>query len=141
MLVNKNSGYFLSTNAFFGSTVRIAYCGGVHILSSVIRFGGLLEVVQNTGRTGGVFMVISSDVYLTNRALFSNIQADNGGAMSLISSVLQISPNATINFTNNVAGVLGGAIYIFSEPRTIYLFKVFWVRPTSCCLLHSSPTR
>ena len=119
VLDNKNSGYFLSTNAFFGGIVRIAYCGGVHILLSVIWFGGLLEVVQNTGRIGGVFMVISSDVYLTNRALFSNNQADNGRAMSLISSVLHISPYATINFTNNVAGVLGGAIYIY-EPRTTF---------------------
>ena len=39
--------------------------------------------------------------------------------MSLISSVVHISPSATINFTSNVAGVLGGAIYI-SEPRTTF---------------------
>ena len=115
--LNINSaGVFISTNASFGGTVRIAHCRGVDIVSSVVRFAGSLEVMHIS--TGGLW-VINSDVYLTNRALFSNNKEPNGGAMSLISSVLHISPNASVNFTNNTAGLLGGAIYI-SEPRTTF---------------------
>ena len=41
--------------------------------------------------------------------------------MSLMSSVLHISPNASVNFTTNGAKLLGGAIYI-SEPRSTFYF-------------------
>ena len=118
--LNINSaGVFISTNASFGGTVRIAHCRGVDIISSVVQFDGSLEVMHNIGRIGGILVIINSDVYLTNRALFSNNKAPNGGGMSLISSVLHISPNASVNFTNNTAGRLGGAMYI-SEPRTTF---------------------
>ena len=56
-------------------------------------------------------------MYITGRALFLDNHAANGGAISFISSVMYISPNATVNFTKNYAKHLGGAIYI-AEPRT-----------------------
>ena len=113
--------FFHFTNyVFFGGRMKIEnntfdYQG--FLLSNEVWFSGSLEVVGNTGReTGGIY-AMSSDIFIRGIALFSDNQADNGGAMTLVYSVMHISPKATVNFTGNYAHWLGGAIYI-SEPRT-----------------------
>ena len=117
-----------ATFALFAGRMKIAnntfsYQGFVS--SKEVRFSGSLEVVGNRGiETGGIY-AFNSDIFITGTALFSDNQADSGGAMTLITSVMHISPKATVNFTRNYAHWLGGAIYI-SEPRirNIYMFDI-----------------
>ena len=122
LLNNTASGIFISSNAFFSGRVNITnnsdiYYGAIYILSSVVRFSGILEVVGNRGGVSGGFILLGSEIYITERALFlDNYATTNGGAISLISSVMYVSNNAAVNFTKNYAQQLGGAIYI-SEPR------------------------
>ena len=120
-VVDNNSNELLifdSTKVNFTGTVRIAnnnnsFFGAQSFISSKVRFGSL-EVVRNIG--GGIYS-LNSEIFITDTALFSDNYASNGGALTLISSVLHISPNATVDLTRNHATFLGGAIFI-SEPRT-----------------------
>ena len=91
--------------------------GVLHIDNSSVVFHGSLEVVDN--REIGAITASNSDLYLINTATFSNNYASNGGAITLISSFMYVSPNATVEFTRNFARWFGGAIYI-SKPRTDY---------------------
>ena len=110
---------FDSTKAFFSGTVRIAnnnitYFGAQSFVSSTAWFSGSLEMEGNIG--GGIY-ARNSELFITDMASFSDNYASNGGAMVLISSVVYISPTATVDFTRNCAQFIGGAIFI-SEPRT-----------------------
>ena len=125
LLNNTASGTFFSSNASFSGRVNIRnnsdiYYGALSFISSVVRFNGNLEVVGNRGVSGG-FILFGSDIYITENALFlDNYAAKNGGAISLISSVMYIASNAAVDFTKNNAQQLGGAIYI-SEPRISFV--------------------
>ena len=126
LLNNTASGTFLSTNASFSGRVNITnnsgnYYGAISFLSSVVRFNGNLEVVGNRGGVSGGFILFGSEIYITERALFlDNYAATKGGAISLIFSLMFVSYNARVNFTNNYAHQLGGAIYI-SEPTISFV--------------------
>ena len=118
-LFNNNAfGLFICTNASFSGAVRLVNntaildVGVFDAVFSEILFKGTLEVVGNRGEVSGALFVGNSDLYITGRALFLDNHAANGGAISFISSVMHISPNATVNFTKNYAKHLGGAIYI-----------------------------
>ena len=63
-----------------------------------------------------IFLSLKKALFLDNHA------ATNGGAISLISSVMYVSHNATVNFTKNYAQQLGGAIYI-AEPIVSFLYN------------------
>ena len=123
MFNNTGYGLFTYTNASFSGAVRLVNNtvildeGIFNAIYSELWFKGTLEVVGNRGEASAGFSLVDSDMYITGRALFLDNHAANGGAISLISSVMHISPNATVNFTNNYAKRLGGAIYI-AEPRT-----------------------
>ena len=138
MFNNTGSGFFTSTNASFSGTVSLLsntaiFDGGVfNTVFSALWFKGTLEVMGNRGEVSGGFFVVNSDMYITGTALFADNNAANGGAISFISSVMHISPNATVNFTNNYAEHLGGAIYI-SEPRTS-LFLIASSTAFSCSI-------
>ena len=68
-------------------------------------------------------------------ATFSDNSASNGGALSLISSVLHVSPNAVVNFTRNHATGLGGAVYIIlSNPRTNIVCDALTSTASSCSI-------
>ena len=129
LFCNKASGFFISTNASFSGTVKVVNNtavfdeGVVNVVHSVLWFKGTLEVVGNRGEVSGGLSLANSNMYITGRALFSDNHAANGGAISFISSVMHISPNATVYFINNYAEHLGGAVYI-SKPRT----SVFWIK-------------
>ena len=138
MFKNTASGFFFSTNASFSGTVRVVNntatfdAGVVNAVYSVLWFKGALEVIGNRGEVSGGLFLGNTDIYITGRALFKDNYAANGGAISFISSVMHISPNAAVNFTNNYADLLGGAIYI-SEPRTTFLL-VTYVASFSCSI-------
>ena len=138
MLNNAGSGFFTSTNASFSGTVSLLnntaiFDGGVfNAVFSELWFKGTLEVIGNRGEVSGGLFLVNSDMYITGTALFSDNHAANGGAISFISSVMHISPNATVYFTNNFAEHLGGAIYI-SEPRTS-LFLIASSTAFSCSI-------
>ena len=117
---------FNQMNASIDGQVRIANntlkynslsSGVLHIDNSSVVFHGSLEVVDN--REIGAITASNSDLYLINTATFSNNYASNGGAITLISSFMYVSPNATVEFTRNFARWFGGAIYI-SKPRIDY---------------------
>ena len=118
LLNNTPTAYFFSSNAYFSGRVRVAnnngiYYGALSFMISVVRFNGNLEVVGNRGGVCGGFLLVGSEIHITERALFlDNYAATNGGAISLITSSMHVSNNAPVNFTKNYAQQLGGAIYI-----------------------------
>ena len=135
LLNNTASGTFFSSNVSFSGRVNITnnsdiYYGALSFISSVVRFNGNLDVVGNRGVSGG-FILFGSDIYIAEKALFlDNYAAKNGGAISLISSVMYIASNAAVNFTKNNAQQLGGAIYI-SEPRISFVDCDVFDKPRS----------
>ena len=68
-------------------------------------------------RGGGGITALNSELSFYNTANFSDNHSSKGGAITLISSVMYISLSATVDFTNNSARYLGGAVYI-EKPRT-----------------------
>ena len=116
------SVFFISTTVYLFGPTKVAnnsnagnHVGALQIESTTVKFHGRLEVVGNRG-TSGVITTVDSNLVFTGKANFSDNYAPNGGAMSLFSSVMQVSPNATVDFTRNRADWLGGAIYI-SKPK------------------------
>ena len=69
-------------------------------------------MVGNRGKESGGIQALISNLYITGRASFADNYTSNGGVLTLISSVLYISPNATVDFTRNHAQWLGGAVYM-----------------------------
>ena len=101
------------------NTIRreIPHYGVFDMRDSAVFFHGSLEVVGN--REEGAITALRTDLFFNNVATFSNNFASNGGAITLISSSMYVSPNATVEFNRNSARWFGGAIYI-SKPRTDY---------------------
>ena len=126
VLNNTACGILFSTSASFSGRVRVTnnsdiYYGAISFSSSVVWFNGNLEIVGNRGGVSGGFSLFGSKIHISERALFlHNHAATNGGAISLIFSVMRISYNATVNFTKNYARKLGGAIYL-SEPTNSFM--------------------
>ena len=92
--------------------------GALNIFNTKAKFHGSLEVSGNRAESGGI-TADNSDVVITGTAIFSDNHAANGGGLSLITSLLRVSPKATVEFSRNHAEGLGGAIFI-SKPRTSY---------------------
>ena len=92
--------------------------GALNIFNTKAKFHGHLKVSGNRAESGGI-TADNSNVVITGTAIFSDNHAANGGGLSLITSLLRVSPKATVEFSRNHAEGLGGAIYI-SKPRTRY---------------------
>ena len=128
VLDNNSDGRLLTfdrTTASFDGKVRIANnnyssFGAQNFISSVVWFTGSLEVVKNRGIDCGGIYAVDSDLFITDTASFSNNYALKGGALTFISSVMHVSPNASVDFTKNKAQLFGGAIHI-SDPRTRFI--------------------
>ena len=128
VLDNNSDGRLLTfdrTNASFDGKVRITHnnyssFGAQNFISSVVWFTGSLEVVKNRGIDCGGIYAVDSDLFITDTASFSNNYALKGGALTFISSVMHVSPNASVDFTKNKAQLFGGAIHI-SDPRTRFI--------------------
>ena len=104
--------------------------GNLNIFNSQLHFNGRLICSGNKAESG-VISADNSDIFFTNEAIFLDNSAANGGAISLVSSVMHISPNATVNFTRNQASGLGGAVYILNpRNRAVCEDRPFTV--TSC---------
>ena len=101
------------------------------IVNSTVRFYSSLLVTSNS-RSGGIW-ADNSDLYFYDIAAFADNYAANGGALVLITSVIYISSNATVFFTNNSAEFLGGAIYI-SKPRTAFLCSTISAAIATCSI-------
>ena len=128
---------FFSTDVFLNGTVRLARnhlsdFGPMNSIHSTIWFLGSVEVVGNRAESGGI-TADSSDLFFTNNALFLDNQAANGRGVTLISSVMHISPEATVNFTRNHAERFGGAIFI-SKPRQRYVCDVTTATAATCSI-------
>ena len=108
-MVELNGTVFVQNNA-------VNDFGSLNVLNSQVHFNGRLICSENKAESG-VISADNSDIFFTNEALFLSNSAANGGAISLVSSVMHISPNAIVNFTRNQASGLGGAVYILN-PRT-----------------------
>ena len=108
------------------------------IVNSTVRFYNSLLVTSNSG-SGGI-LADNSDLYFYDIAAFADNYAANGGALLLLTSVIYISFNATVFFTNNNAEFLGGAIYI-SKPRTAFLCSEIIAAIATCSiqLLEENP--
>ena len=117
---------FSGTNASLYGQVRIANntksynirtssSGVLFFESSTVEFYGSLEVVGNM-ENGGI-TASNSDLFFYGRAKFSDNYSRNGGAITLVSSLMCVSVNATVEFNRNFARWLGGAIYISEQER------------------------
>ena len=104
----------------------------MNFISSSARFQSSLEVVGNRAESGGI-TADNSDLYFTNAANFSDNKASNGGGVTLISSIMYVSPDASIGFHNNSVEGLGGAIFI-SKARTTYVCDVLTATAPSCSI-------
>ena len=81
--------------------------------SSEVYFEGEILFVNNTGRQGGAISAYSSKLYFEGNVSFIGNLADNGGAISLKEgAVINLKGDTHIIFTNNVAEMYGGAVYI-----------------------------
>ena len=128
---------FFSVNVSFNGLVRLANnnlsdFGTLNIFKSVVWFEGILEVEGNRAESGAI-TADNSELYLTNTTTFSDNWAANGGALTLTSSVMYISPTATVEFIRNQAGGLGGAVYI-SKPRQTYVCDAHMATTASCSI-------
>ena len=134
---------FFTGNVSFGGLVRVAdnnvsHYGALNIFDSQVDFDGALEVEGNRAESGGV-TAYNSEIVITDRATFTDNHAPNGGAMTLISSFLYVSLNASVSFARNQADELGGAIYI-TKPRQMYMCDVIAGTPPTCSIQILSPT-
>ena len=115
--------------------------GAINILNTKASFHGRLEISGNMAESGGI-TADNSVISINGKATFSDNEAANGGALTLVSSVLYVSPNATIEFARNHAQGLGGAIFI-SKPRTRYVCDTLTATASTCSiqvLADRSPT-
>ena len=90
--------------------------GTLYAIQSNVSFYGSLECIWNRAESG-VLTATDSNVYFSGDALFFENTAENCGAVSLITSVMHISPSATVNFTRNYAKERGGAVYVSNPPN------------------------
>jgi hypothetical protein len=127
--------FFSAMTAEFSGTVfvqdnELNEFGSLNIFNSQLHFNGRLICSGNKAESG-VISADNSDIFFTNEAIFLGNSAANGGAISLVSSVMHISPNATVNFTRNQASGLGGAVYILN-PRNRAVCEDLPFTVTSC---------
>ena len=134
---NGFSVLFFSTDLNFDGTVivtnnSVSDFGAFNVIKSNINFGGYLKCTGNTAESGAL-TADYSDMTIPGVADFSDNTAENGGAISLVSSVMYISRNATVNFTRNIANSVGGAIYI-TKPRSMAICNELVSTATSCSI-------
>ena len=107
--------------------------GVLNIFSSTVLFKGHVIAEGNHGESG-VIKADTSDIHLTGTAIFSNNHAANGGAMTLSSSTLKVSSNASVDFVGNRAEGLGGAIYIPKPSSKEVLCEPNQIRVEKCSI-------
>ena len=139
--VRNNVGFSIllnSMNASLSGQVLVEKNNGTRdlirpltIVNSTVRFYSSLLVTSNSG--GGGIWADNSDLYFYDIAAFADNYAANGGALLLVTSVIYISSNATVFFTNNNAEFLGGAIYI-SKPRTAFVCSTISAAIATCSI-------
>ena len=126
-----NVGFFLLSFSNFssGGLVRVAnnsnVNGALQIVYSRVHFGRLEVAGNRADGAGGGMTVANSELFLTATTTFSDNLALNGGALSLVSSVVYISPSADVNFTRNFAYGVGGAIFVSSQRLRYTCFNAF----------------
>ena len=100
--------------------------GVISAMNSELFFQGRLQCQGNQAESGAID-VENSNIYFTkdSDACFLNNTAENGGAMTMVASVMHISPNTIVNFTHNQAHGLGGAVYIIN-PRNDLLYVIHY---------------
>ena len=91
--------------------------GTLYVVKSYVFFMGSLECSRNRAESGAI-TATDSNIYVIGDALFLENTAENGGAVSLITSVMYVSPSATVTFTRNYAKERGGAVYLSNPPNT-----------------------
>ena len=98
--------------------------------SNEVYFEGEIQFIDNTGRQGGAISAYSSNLYFEGNVSFIGNSADNGGAISLKEgATINLKGDTHIIFTNNVAEMYGGGIYIEDAG--------LWVRRKVQCFLHT----
>ena len=107
--------------------------GVFNIFSSTVLFKGHVKAEGNHAESG-VIKADTSDIHLTGTAIFSNNHAANGGAMTLSSSTLKVSSNASVDFVGNRAEGLGGAIYIPKPSSKEVLCEPNQIRVEKCSI-------
>ena len=99
--------------------------------NSNVKYNGNLEILGNRGTNGRGMYAFMTKFYFRGTANFFNNTAATGGAMTLHSSVMYISSNATVEFNKNTAQDVGGAIYIY---RPILTYPCFGLEYASCSI-------
>ena len=111
---------------------NISNFGALNFISSKASFQSVLEVIGNIAESGGI-STDNSFLYFTGEATFLRNMAVNGGGVTLISSVMYVSPDASVSFINNSAEGLGGAMFI-SKPKTLYVCDILTATAPACSI-------
>ena len=122
----------ISNGSVSVSENNISSFGALHFINSVALIGSSFEVIGNRAESGGITLD-HSDLNISGEVKFIDNQSSNGGGLTLISSVMRISPNSNITFARNYAENLGGAIFILN-PRSNYVCGIFRNTATSCSI-------
>ena len=78
--------------------------------SNVVFLG--ISQITGTDQSSAIFSS-SSNITLSGTIIFTNNNANRGGAIVLYSSILSVAPGVNVSFINNTAVDTGGAIFIY----------------------------
>ena len=138
----KNDGQinFINNSAFSGGAIILIFSGLYSRSHSILTF------VSNTANTnlGGAFYSYESKFSIENTTnRFINNSAANGGAMALLSSILElVNGNSNLIFENNSAKGKGGAIYVDPDKfqYTLQVQYDNYYHLLDICLYNTNPT-
>ena len=108
---------------FRSRTDAVRFAGGaIFISSSSVSFHGNTTMHNNTALYGGGLCVLRSSIFFTGRTYFINNSAllNGGGLLLAYSSLFYVSATARLNFTQNLARINGGAIYVDDTRPSVY---------------------
>ena len=122
ILLHENSNLFwVATTIFLSNTAGLLGGGLASMIGSTVIITGDTLFSNNVAGTdgGGVYIYHSDDqeqtlvtIYNTTTVFRRNRCETNGGGMALIGSVSTALETASMAFSENIAGVAGGAVYV-----------------------------
>ena len=108
---------------FLTSEDAVRFAGGaMFISSSSVSFHGNTTVYNNNALYGGGMCVLRSSIFFTGPTYFINNSAllNGGGLLLAYSSLFYVSATTLLNFTQNLARLNGGAIYVDDTRPSVY---------------------
>lgn len=134
---NAFSVMLFSSNITFDGQVSvrnnsISHFAVFNFFNSEIRFLGSLVVVNNSAQSGGLNFDKSMLTFIGESSFYDN-RGINGGAITLISSLMMVLATTRVEFMRNKAKQFGGAICIL-KPKQSYVCDALQITTASCSI-------